>query len=146
MEDKLNAHNQSFASMNGFLPSKQHIVTAVRIRPLSEDELSQGNKVITSVDEDIVNGLKLLDPTYFKADKEKNVDKQTFERAFNYDHVFWSLADHPNYASQHDVYNECGSNLVSHCLDGFNCSLIAFGQTVSVLQFSSLNSFISVLL
>lgn len=55
---------------------------------------------------------------------------------YKYDYVHWSTGtsrDTPSYASQETVYNDIGIPLVRNTLQGYNCSLFAYGQTVSLL-------------
>lgn len=54
---------------------------------------------------------------------------------YKYDFVHWSTGlkcDTPRYASQEAVFNDVGAPLVQNALQGFNCCLFAYGQTVSI--------------
>lgn len=111
--------------------SQQRVMTAVRVRPLSQSELTSENHIITlhdSVDAEI--SCTLLDPLYFRTDQSK-VDITAYGRKFIFDHVFFSIADHPFNSSQEDVYHKCGRPLVENAIDGYDCCLIAYGQTGS---------------
>ena len=53
--------------------------------------------------------------------------------SYKYDFVHWSTGlkcDTPNYASQEAVFVDVGEPVVKNALQGFNCCLFAYGQTV----------------
>ena len=55
------------------------------------------------------------------------------QASYKYDFVHWSTgtkSDTPNYASQEAVFEAVGIPLVRNALQGFNCCLFAYGQTV----------------
>lgn len=108
---------------------RQGIITSIRVRKLSEKEDSDGNVAIVS-SSDVKGIINILDPIYFKTKNRENVDIKQYQRSFSFDHSF------VDNNSQDEVYEECGKPLVQHCLNGYNCSIIAFGQTVSNLEVS----------
>lgn len=103
--------------------------TAVRIRPLIKSS-SYGTEAIVSVTRN--NQVSLCDPTYSDLDSH---DKQNISRIFNYDMCFNSNA------SNDDVYDRCAAPLVQHCVEGYNCSLIAYGQTGTGKTFTMMGDF-----
>ncbi len=105
--------------------SSTSVVTAVRVRPASQNELKYEQKSIASVDggEPEEMALNILDPTFFS--RKRDYEQHYFERQFKYDYCFWQ--DH----SQLTVYEKAGKPLLKHALDGFNCCVLAYGQTGS---------------
>eukprot|EP00038_Savillea_parva_P015756 m.14830 g.14830 ORF g.14830 m.14830 type:complete len:708 (+) comp3203_c0_seq1:338-2461(+) len=83
---------------------KDNVQVAVRCRPLSSKETLQGHKF--AVDLDTVNGTVGVGPL-----------------SFAFDHVFG-----PD-IKQVDVYNRVARNIVSSCLEGYNGTIFAYGQT-----------------
>ena len=62
-------------------------------------------------------------------------------KTFGYDECFWSYAkSDPNFANQETVFNSIGRELLSHSLDGYNCCLMAYGQTGAGKSFSMMGS------
>ncbi|CAM9690843.1 unnamed protein product [Chrysoparadoxa australica] len=57
------------------------------------------------------------------------------DRQFSFDHVFWG-----NDASQEDVYEAIGHDVVDKALQGFNACVFAFGQTGSGKTYTMLGS------
>lgn len=92
------------------------MIVSIRIKP-PEDNYS--NISVNS------SGLNLLRIT-------TNSDNSN---TYKYNYVHWSTGtsrDTPIFASQETVYNDIGVPLVRNTLQGFNCSLFAYGQTVSL--------------
>ena len=56
-------------------------------------------------------------------------------KAFGYDFVHWSTGnaamDHGDFASQETVFRDMGYPVVDAALQGYNCTMFAFGQTGS---------------
>ena len=105
------------------------ILTAVRVRPLSEKEIESSCCITVNIDEHFADGrLIIVDPAFY----QKNAtDRRPYERQFNLDYSFWSASPQDNFADQKEVFLRCGAPLVKHCMDGLNCSIIAYGQTGS---------------
>ena len=111
--------------------SGDKVVTAVRVRPISDQELSCNCKVIIVPDAK-EPGMCIVDPIFYSADK-KEAERRAYERHFKYDYFFWSANSSENveFATQQVVFDSCGKPLVGHCISGFNCALLAYGQTGS---------------
>ena len=62
-------------------------------------------------------------------------------KTFGYDECFWSYSkSDPNFATQKTVFDSIGQELLSHSLDGYNCCLMAYGQTGAGKSFSMMGS------
>lgn len=86
--------------------SSKDISVAVRIRPLSSDELNQGcNSVVQS---------SALQP---------NVLHLGLNKQFEFSHVFSSDS------SQESIYQYLVSPLLDSFFDGYNATVLAYGQT-----------------
>jgi len=92
----------------------ERIATAVRLRPPLARERGGGGCVI--IEEP--NKVQLSDP--------QGKRSFTFECDFAFDS---SNSEHPGYADQAAVYRSIGTTLVERAVQGFNCCLVAYGQT-----------------
>ena len=105
--------------------SNNRIVTAVRIRPFSTEELEGKRNAVARLGPakgDIV----ILNPTFFESTDQSATKRELSERVFSYDHSFHS-ANSPATSDQADIYKRVGFPIVQTCLDGVNCSLFAYG-------------------
>ena len=51
-------------------------------------------------------------------------------KTFGYDECFWSHSkSDAHFCDQNKVFSSVGAELISHSLDGYNCCLMAYGQT-----------------
>ena len=91
------------------------VKVVVRIRPLSGDEVRNGNAKTTSADPD--RGLVVV--------KNPKADERESPKHFTFDHVF------DENATQKFIYDSCMSAVVDACLEGFNGTVFAYGQTGS---------------
>lgn len=123
------------------------VITAVRVRPISLHERQNGSQVIISMDPDVPGSITLTDPTFYsynenaynnghafisssKGSKGHEHKKSSYDRKFHYDHSFWSTdPSDGHYCNQSSVYNAIGLPIVEHTLNGWNCSVLAYGQT-----------------
>jgi hypothetical protein len=105
------------------------IITAVRVRPLSANEIKNKSCLTVDINERFEDGkLIMVEPAFY----QKNAaDRRPYERQFNLDHSFWSVSQQNNFATQKDVFVKCGLPLIKHCMDGLNSTIIAYGQTGS---------------
>ncbi|XP_042646786.1 stAR-related lipid transfer protein 9 [Tyto alba] len=105
-----------------------NVKVALRVRPLSKRESSEGGRVIVEVDDKVakVRSIKVdsrLDSTWDS--REKTV-------AFNFDYCYWSVdPEDPKYASQEMVFQDLGTSVLSGAFRGYNICLFAYGQTGS---------------
>ena len=91
------------------------VKVVVRIRPLSGDELRNGNIKTTSAEPDL--GLIVV--------RNPKADDREPPKHFTFDHVF------DENATQKLIYDSCMSAVVDACLEGFNGTVFAYGQTGS---------------
>ncbi|KAL2103542.1 hypothetical protein ACEWY4_000410 [Coilia grayii] len=52
-------------------------------------------------------------------------------KSFNFDYSYWSHTspDDPSFASQCQVYNDIGKEMLQHAFEGYNVCIFAYGQT-----------------
>ena len=86
---------------------------SVRVRPFNRRELAADAVLAVTVDGNSCTAVH-------------NNEAKTF----GYDQCFWSHSkDDEHFADQDDVFEAVGSELITHSLDGYNCCLMAYGQT-----------------
>ncbi len=90
------------------------ITVVVRCRPFSQKEKNDGCKNIISMDMK-VNQVAIANPDKAGGDMQP--------KSFTYDNVF------DENTQQKIFYEECCFNLVENVLEGFNCTIFAYGQT-----------------
>ncbi|KAL1234163.1 Kinesin-like protein [Trichinella pseudospiralis] len=93
------------------------VKVAVRVRPFNSREINQKCKCAISMENQltVIHGRK---------------DRQERTHSFTYDYSYWSVdQSHPSYASQKDVYNDLGLEMLDHAFQGYNVCIFAYGQT-----------------
>jgi len=56
-----------------------------------------------------------------------------WSRRFDYDYCYWSCtSEGPDYADQSIIFEDLGVSMLDSAWQGFNTSLLAYGQTGSV--------------
>ncbi|KRY33907.1 Kinesin-like protein [Trichinella spiralis] len=93
------------------------VKVAVRVRPFNSREINQKCKCAISMENQltVIHGRK---------------DRQERTHSFTYDYSYWSVdPNHPSYASQKDVYNDLGLEMLDHAFQGYNVCIFAYGQT-----------------
>ncbi|XP_078049062.1 kinesin-like protein Klp61F [Augochlora pura] len=95
---------------NGKKARKQHIQVFVRVRPTNDAE--RAGKSVTVVD--TVSNKELVV-------RERPCDKRT--KKFTFDRVFGA------FSKQLEVYNAVVQSLLEEVLAGYNCTVLAYGQT-----------------
>lgn len=103
--------------------SSSAIKVSIRLRPLNKRELGVGAKNAIAID-----GVKC---TATSGNETKT---------FSYDECFWSFDKSQDFASQEIVFDSIGTQLLKHALDGYNCCLMAYGQTGAGKSFSMMGS------
>jgi hypothetical protein len=104
------------------------IKVVVRIRPLNSKELMRNQRIIVGGNNESVT---LWDPSCLDLSTSrelKNIDASAWSKVFTFDRILWSL-DTNNYASQNTVFIELGLPIIEWVLKGYNCSVLAYGQT-----------------
>ena len=94
-----------------------NVIVAVRCRPLSDDEISDGYTSVVKVDE--VNG----QITVSEQPKDGSSGHSGSPRRFTFDTVFGVTS------KQLDIYSETARPIVNSVLEGYNGTIFAYGQT-----------------
>jgi len=104
------------------------VKVAVRVRPFNKREKERNAKLVIEM---IGPLTQIKDP-----DNPGNPPKE-----FTFDFSYWShdcfkeddggylVPDGPKYASQRMVFDNLGKGVLNNAVEGFNCSLFAYGQT-----------------
>ncbi|XP_046701627.1 kinesin-like protein KIF1A isoform X2 [Silurus meridionalis] len=93
------------------------VKVAVRVRPFNSREMSKESKCIIQMSG---NTTTIINP---------KVPKET--KSFSFDYSYWSHTspEDINYASQQQVYNDIGEEMLLHAFEGYNVCIFAYGQT-----------------
>ena len=109
-----------------------NIITILRIRPESEEEINYSNINIIKIESSTT--LKLISPTEYNSfidgskylNNEKGIEvTKTKEYYFKFDYIF------DKDSQQNEVYLYSTSFLVNHIFEGFNSMVFAYGNTGS---------------
>nr|CAB3259092.1 kinesin-like protein KIF1B [Phallusia mammillata] len=94
------------------------VKVAVRVRPFNSREKEKKSNCIVQM-----NGKT----TVISNPKQPRENP----KSFNFDYSYWSHTNprDPNFASQHQVYNDLGVEMLQHAFDGYNVCIFAYGQT-----------------
>ncbi|XP_072569450.1 kinesin-like protein KIF1B isoform X10 [Paramormyrops kingsleyae] len=94
------------------------VKVAVRVRPFNSREISKDSKCIIQMQG---NSTSILNP---KNPKEP-------AKSFSFDYSYWSHTspDDSCFASQNQVYNDIGKEMLEHAFEGYNVCIFAYGQT-----------------
>ncbi|XP_078464080.1 kinesin-like protein KIF1B isoform X2 [Lampetra planeri] len=94
------------------------VKVAVRVRPFNNRETSRDSKCIIQM---IGKTTTILNP---KQPKEP-------PKTFSFDYSYWShtTPDDSHFASQEQVYNDIGEEMLEHAFEGYNVCIFAYGQT-----------------
>uniref|UniRef100_A0A8C9VMQ8 plus-end-directed kinesin ATPase n=1 Tax=Scleropages formosus TaxID=113540 RepID=A0A8C9VMQ8_SCLFO len=94
------------------------VKVAVRVRPFNSRETSKESKCIIQMQG---SSTTILNP---KNPKEP-------PKSFSFDYSYWShtTPDDPSFASQSQVYNDIGKEMLQHAFEGYNVCIFAYGQT-----------------
>ncbi|CAJ0566193.1 unnamed protein product, partial [Mesorhabditis spiculigera] len=95
-------------------PSKFYQV-AVRVRPFNSREISNTSKCIIGM-----------------TGNTTTISGSGGAHSFNFDHSYWSFRNEDqHFATQQQVYDELGVEMLQHAFDGYNVCIFAYGQTGS---------------
>jgi hypothetical protein len=120
--------------------TKANVKVAVRVRPFSKREIEERSRLVIDMR---AHKTKITDPTFFEADplsglsmedrlsgKDLEEQKDAMTKSFNFDHSLWShRQEDPNFVTQQAVYKELGEPTIHNALQGYHCSIFAYGQT-----------------
>ena len=89
-----------------------NVKVAVRVRPVNQEERKSGTPTVVACE----NETKAIKVSYGPAGKKT-------QKSFNFDKVFGM------YSTQEEVFETVVRPIVNECLEGFNCTIFAYGQT-----------------
>ncbi|KAA8518831.1 hypothetical protein F0562_016395 [Nyssa sinensis] len=89
-----------------------NVQVILRCRPLSEDEIRVRTQVVISCNE-----LKR------EVNATQNISNKLIDRTFVFDKVFGSISQ------QKELYDQAIAPIVNEALEGYNCTIFAYGQT-----------------
>ncbi|XP_075695445.1 kinesin-like protein KIF1B isoform X21 [Rhinoderma darwinii] len=94
------------------------VKVAVRVRPFNSREIGKESKCIIQMQG---NSTSIINP---KNPKEP-------AKSFSFDYSYWSHTspEDPSFASQSQVYNDIGKEMLEHAFEGYNVCIFAYGQT-----------------
>ncbi|GLV42219.1 Kinesin-like protein at 98A [Carabus blaptoides fortunei] len=108
------------------------VKVAVRVRPFNQREIDMDAKLIIQM-----NGKK----TGIVNCKANARDENHVYKEFTFDHSYWSHDTlDPTFASQEQVYNDLGTEVVDCAFEGYNACVFAYGQTGSGKTFTMMGS------
>eukprot|EP00126_Sphaerothecum_destruens_P001018 Sdes_comp12227_c0_seq1m2964 len=90
------------------------VKVVVRVRPFNEKEIKDGHKFITQVDSRN-NSISLINPN-----PKSEIDAK---RTFTFDATF------DEKSTQVEVYSSVARPIVESCIEGYNGTIFAYGQT-----------------
>ena len=100
------------------------VKVAVRVRPFNRREKALNTCCIVEMDG---NQTILHHPE----------ERQKTPKSFTFDHCFNSLSpDDPQFASQEDVFDQLGKDILANAFNGYNACIFAYGQTGSGKSYS----------
>nr|XP_022336970.1 kinesin-like protein unc-104 isoform X11 [Crassostrea virginica] len=96
------------------------VKVAVRVRPFNSREISLNSNLI----------INMKDNTTFITNPKAGPKDQKV-RNFNFDYSYWShtTPDDENFATQKQVYEDIGVEMLDHTFEGYNVCIFAYGQT-----------------
>ncbi|KAJ8321092.1 hypothetical protein KUTeg_002679 [Tegillarca granosa] len=98
------------------------VKVAVRVRPFNNREIAHNSELIISMDNKT---------TAIKNPKAGPKEQQ--HKNFTFDYSYWShtTPEDPKFASQRQVYEDIGLEMLDHAFEGYNVCIFAYGQTGS---------------
>ncbi|XP_038677287.1 kinesin-like protein KIF1B isoform X9 [Scyliorhinus canicula] len=94
------------------------VKVAVRVRPFNSRETGKDSKCIIQMQGSSTSIINPRNP------KES-------PKSFSFDYSYWSHTspEDPDFASQSQVYNDIGKEMLQHSFEGYNVCIFAYGQT-----------------
>lgn len=119
------------------------IKVAVRVRPFNGRERDLDCKCCVSMSGATTTLHKPQendDCSNENRDLSNTVDQEQ-KKSFTFDHSYWShCKDDPNYASQEQVYQDIGAEMLEHAVQGYNVCIFAYGQTGAGKSYTMMGS------
>lgn len=126
------------------------IKVAVRVRPFNGRERDNNCSCCISMSGQSTNIHKPTDGSNNKENRDVNKDNvpsmssildRDDSKSFTFDHSYWShRKDDPQYASQEQVYQDIGAEMLQHALQGYNVCIFAYGQTGAGKSYTMMGS------
>lgn len=109
------------------------VKVAVRVRPFNQRELDMDAKLIIQMKGKMTGILN---------SKANARDESIRYKEFTFDHSYWSHDDEDSgaFASQEQVYQDLGTEVVDCAFEGYNACVFAYGQTGSGKTFTMMGS------
>lgn len=108
------------------------VKVAVRVRPFNQREIDMDAKLIIKM-----HGKK----TGILNAKANTRDEGIRYKEFTFDHSYWSYSQNSmEFATQEQVYNDLGTEVVHCAFEGYNACVFAYGQTGSGKTFTMMGS------
>ncbi|XP_074037348.1 kinesin-like protein 98A isoform X2 [Leptinotarsa decemlineata] len=108
------------------------VKVAVRVRPFNQREIDMNAELI----------IQMTDKTTGILNTKANArDENIRYKKFTFDYSYWSHDDqNGNFASQEQVYNDLGAEVIDCAFEGYNACVFAYGQTGSGKTFTMMGS------
>ncbi|XP_067012385.2 kinesin-like protein Klp98A [Anabrus simplex] len=112
------------------------VKVAVRVRPFNQREKDMDAKLIIQMDG---KKTRILNSKVTQG-KDGDLGRERY-KDFTFDHSYWSFdsSDH-HYASQEEVFNDLGTEVIQCAFEGYNACVFAYGQTGSGKTFTMMGS------
>lgn len=117
--------------------SASSIKVVVRVRPLSDRERSRNAQTVVQPVEGVANSLMLCQPKNLNPSlKEDFIGTSPTKRPasikqFTFDSVYVPDSSSSIGAEQEQIFNNLGKELLDHSFEGYNSTILAYGQTSS---------------
>lgn len=135
--EKVPAQSGSKGSSGNLLPSKSgstqnmadNIKVVVRVRPVNEKEMLQNSRYVVDVVDDrllVFDPKEEMRPFFYQGVQQPNknfLKRANKELKFVFDHVCGQSA------SNKDVFETTTKDMLSSLMEGYNCSVFAYGAT-----------------
>ena len=123
---------------------KLRIITAIRIRPQSSNEVESKNQIVASIASP--GQIVLLHPLFFSTGqtiKDQKISQRVFQFDYSFDSVTRSSSglntstnnsnSSSNEGTQQNIYLKIGYSMIDSAMKGYHCSLFAYGKRISSL-------------
>ncbi|ESO93536.1 hypothetical protein LOTGIDRAFT_118976 [Lottia gigantea] len=114
------------------------IKVAVRVRPINQREIDMESKIIVKMEGEktTIKNVKLLSGVDFDLLRDQLKLKE-----FTFDKSFWSaVPSDKHFATQEEVFQSLGKDVVTAAYEGYNVCVFAYGQTGSGKSYTMMGS------
>jgi hypothetical protein len=112
------------------------VQVAVRIRPLNTNEKNNQSNIVCHLPHNSSNTIQ-LDPPTTRTNRRVVGNSENYEAySFTFDYVYSDTYQPGAANNQERVYEDIGKSVVQNALSGFNCCILAYGQTGLSSQFA----------